>query len=77
MRAVFAPEKLARFGVAAPSDHESKLLAAMAEVGKVHLKRSLEGFEPLPPLPAIAAEGRLEPESFDVEEALRVARAAA
>jgi V/A-type H+-transporting ATPase subunit I len=71
---VFAPEKLARFRVAAPSDYESKLLAALAEVGKVHLKRSLEGFEPLPPLLAAAAEGRLEPESLDVEEALRVVR---
>ncbi len=73
-RAVLVPEKLARFRVAAPSDYESKLLAALAEVGKVHLKRSLEGFEPLPPLLAAAAEGRLEPESLDVEEALRVVR---
>lgn len=71
---MFAPEKLARFRVAAPSDYESKLLAALAEVGKVHLKRSLEGFEPLPPLLAAAAEGRLVPESLDVEEALRAVR---
>uniref|UniRef100_A0A7C4B949 A-type ATP synthase subunit I n=1 Tax=Thermofilum pendens TaxID=2269 RepID=A0A7C4B949_THEPE len=68
------PEKLARFRIVVPSEHEAELLAALRAVAKVHLEEPLQEGSTLPELFVEVLEGRVTPSTLNFEEALSTAR---
>ncbi|WP_460025895.1 V-type ATPase 116kDa subunit family protein [Infirmifilum sp. SLHALR2] len=68
------PEAVQRFRIAVPSEYEVNLLDALAAVGSVHLEPTIEARGVLPPLLVDVLEGKITPQTLNVEEALEVAR---
>jgi V/A-type H+-transporting ATPase subunit I len=68
------PEKLARFRIVVPSEHEGELLSALYAIADVHLEEPFREEEALPELLVEVLEGKVTPTTLDMEEALSVAR---
>uniref|UniRef100_A0A7C1T6H6 A-type ATP synthase subunit I n=2 Tax=Thermofilum pendens TaxID=2269 RepID=A0A7C1T6H6_THEPE len=68
------PEKLARFRIIVPSEHEAELLSALRIVANVHLEEPFQEGAALPELLVGVLEGKVTPGTLNMEEALSVAR---
>ncbi|MGC9096576.1 MAG: V-type ATPase 116kDa subunit family protein [Infirmifilum sp.] len=71
---MITPEPLNKFRVAVPSEYEVNLLDALTSVGVVHLESTMEARSVLPPMLVDVLEGKISPQTLDVNEALDVAR---
>lgn len=71
---MITPEPLERFRIAVPSEYEVNLLDALATVGAVHLESSLEAKSVLPPLLVDILEGKVTPQTLNIDEALEISR---
>ncbi|UNQ74374.1 V-type ATPase 116kDa subunit family protein [Infirmifilum sp. NZ] len=68
------PEAVQRFRIAVPSEYEVNLLDALTAVGSVHLEPTIEARGVLPPLLVDVLEGKITPQTLNIEEALEVSR---
>ncbi len=70
---MLTPEKMTKFRVIVPLEHELELIDALRAFGKVSLK-TVESERIMPPLLQEILEGRVTPETLNIDEAEKVVR---
>ncbi|RLE61099.1 MAG: hypothetical protein DRJ35_01435 [Thermoprotei archaeon] len=72
---MLVPEKMARFRIAVPVEHEVELMDALTVFGKVYLQPSTADLEHMmPALLREVLEGRVSPSTLDIYEAVETVR---